>query len=89
MRGACRLGRDRAVGELRGHLRALSPQATLDRGYAIVQGDDGHVLRGPDDAPEGARLTLTLADGTLGAVSTGAAARASSGAAGSGTSATE
>ena len=34
------------VGELRGHLRALSPQATLDRGYAIVQGDDGHVLRG-------------------------------------------
>jgi exodeoxyribonuclease VII large subunit len=25
------------VGELRGHLRALSPQATLDRGYAIVR----------------------------------------------------
>ena len=61
------------VGELRGHLRALSPQATLDRGYAIVQGPDGHVLRGPAGAPEGATLTLTLAEGVLGAVSTGAA----------------
>ena len=46
------------VGELRGHLRALSPQSTLDRGYAIVQGADGHVLRGPQGAPEGSRLTL-------------------------------
>lgn len=62
------------VGELRGHLRALSPQATLDRGYAIVQGPDGHVLRAPASAPEGAALTLTLAEGVLGAVSTGAAA---------------
>jgi len=61
------------VGELRGHLRALSPQATLDRGYAIVQGPDGHVLRGPAGAPEGAALTLTLAEGVLGAVSTGEA----------------
>ena len=63
------------VGELRGHLRALSPQSTLDRGYAIVQGADGHVLRGPHGAPEGSRLTLTLAEGVLGAVSTGAVAR--------------
>jgi exodeoxyribonuclease VII large subunit len=59
------------VGELRGHLRALSPQATLDRGYAIVQGGDGHVLQSPDDAPEGTRMMLTLAGGRLGAVSTG------------------
>jgi exodeoxyribonuclease VII large subunit len=61
------------VGELRGHLRALSPQATLDRGYAIVQGPDRHVLRAPAGAPEGATLTLTLAEGVIGAVSTGAA----------------
>jgi len=59
------------VGELRGHLRALSPQSTLDRGYAIVQGPDGHVLRGPAAAPDGSCLTLTLAEGVLGAVSTG------------------
>jgi exodeoxyribonuclease VII large subunit len=63
------------VGELRGHLRALSPQATLDRGYAIVQGPDAHVVRSPASAPEGATLTLTLAEGVLGAVSTGAAAQ--------------
>ncbi len=63
------------IGELRGHLRALSPQATLDRGYAIVQGPDGHVVRAPDAAPEGSELTLTLAEGVLGAVSTGAVRR--------------
>ena len=61
------------LGELRGHLRALSPQATLDRGYAIVQGDDGHVVRVPAAAPPGARLTLTLAEGTVAAVSEGPA----------------
>ncbi|WP_022894228.1 exodeoxyribonuclease VII large subunit [Agromyces subbeticus] len=60
------------VAELRGHLRALSPQATLDRGYAIVQGADGHVVRGPAGAPEGAELTVTLAEGALAAVSRGA-----------------
>ncbi|PWC03029.1 exodeoxyribonuclease VII large subunit [Agromyces badenianii] len=60
------------IAELRGHLRALSPQATLDRGYAIVQGADGHVVRGPNDAPDGAELTVTLAEGALAAVSRGA-----------------
>jgi exodeoxyribonuclease VII large subunit len=63
------------VGELRGHLRGLSPQATLDRGYAVVQGPDGRVIRAPGHAPEGTRLALTLAEGTLGAVSTGRPAR--------------
>ncbi|MFE6967376.1 exodeoxyribonuclease VII large subunit [Agromyces sp. NPDC057679] len=62
------------IGELRGHLRALSPQSTLDRGYAIVQGPDGHVLRGPQGAPSGAALTLTLAEGRLAARSEGEAA---------------
>ena len=63
------------VGELRGHLRALSPQATLDRGYAIVQGADGHVLRRAVEAPAATHLRITLAEGVLGAVSTGAAAQ--------------
>lgn len=61
------------VAELRGHLRALSPQATLDRGYAIVQGPDGHVVRAPDAAPDGTALRVSLAEGTLAAVSRGAA----------------
>lgn len=59
------------VGELRGHLRALSPQATLDRGYAIVQGADGHVVREAAGAPAGTALTVTLAEGAIAAVSEG------------------
>ena len=53
------------VSELRGHLRALSPQRTLDRGYAIAQTPDGSALRSASDAPPGTRLTLTLADGRV------------------------
>ena len=59
------------VAELRGHLRALSPQATLDRGYAIVQGADGHVVAAPSAAPVGAALTITLAEGAIAARSEG------------------
>nr|WP_271175742.1 exodeoxyribonuclease VII large subunit [Leifsonia poae] len=59
--------------ELRGQLRALSPQGTLDRGYAIVQLPGGAVLRSPDEAPHGTRLTVTVAGGALGAVSDSAA----------------
>ena len=53
------------VGELRGHLRALSPQRTLDRGYAIAQLPSGDALRSAVDAPAGTRLLLTLAEGSL------------------------
>jgi exodeoxyribonuclease VII large subunit len=59
------------VRELAGHLRALSPQRTLDRGYAIVQGAGGHIVRASAEAPEGATLTITVADGSLDAVSNG------------------
>ena len=55
------------VGELRGHLRALSPQRTLDRGYAIAQLPSGQALRSAADAPAGTHLSLTLADGRIGA----------------------
>ncbi|MDJ0350214.1 exodeoxyribonuclease VII large subunit [Cryobacterium sp. PH29-G1] len=53
------------VVELRSQLRALSPQGTLDRGYAIAQLPDGQVLRSADDAPDGTALLLTLAGGTV------------------------
>ena len=53
------------VAELVGSLRALSPQRTLDRGYAIAQLADGQVLRSSADAPAGSSLLLTLADGTV------------------------
>ncbi|HEY0249435.1 MAG TPA: exodeoxyribonuclease VII large subunit [Gryllotalpicola sp.] len=59
-----------SVRELTARLRTLSPQSTLDRGYAIVQAD-GHVLKQADAAPDGTALVVTLADGALDAVSAG------------------
>lgn len=56
------------IGELSGHLRALSPQRTLDRGYAIAQLTNGLALRAAKDAPNGTPLLLTVADGRLTAV---------------------
>lgn len=60
---------DRAqqLGELRARLTALSPQATLNRGYAIVQRLTGEVVRTPEDAPHGTELQISLADGKLAA----------------------
>lgn len=51
--------------ERRTQLRALSPQRTLDRGYAIAQTDDGAVLRSAARAVPGSRVRLTLADGRV------------------------
>lgn len=56
---------------LRGQLRALSPQSTLDRGYAIALRADGTAVRTPADAPDGTALTIALAGGKLSAVSSG------------------
>lgn len=53
------------VAELVGNLRTLSPQGTLDRGYAIAQLPDGSVLRAADAATPGTRLLLTLAEGSI------------------------
>jgi exodeoxyribonuclease VII large subunit len=47
-------------------LAALGPQATLDRGYAIVKREaDGAVVRQPGDAPAGQRLSIRVARGEL------------------------
>ena len=59
------------IEKLHATLTALSPQSTLDRGYAVVQGPDGAVLDDPDAVPQGARLTITLRHGPMGAVKTG------------------
>jgi exodeoxyribonuclease VII large subunit len=62
---------DRAATELHhtlARLRALSPAATLERGYAIVQrSDNGAVLRDPADASVGDAVRLRLAGGELAA----------------------
>jgi exodeoxyribonuclease VII large subunit len=53
------------VGEAAGQLRALSPQGTLDRGYAIAQLESGLALRDAAEAAPGDRLLLTLARGRV------------------------
>jgi exodeoxyribonuclease VII large subunit len=52
---------------LRGAVRALSPQLTLDRGYAVVRDLAGHVLTEPKQAKAGQKLKITLSGGDLGA----------------------
>lgn len=44
---------------------ALSPQATLDRGYAVVQDEEGGVVRDADAVPPGTDLQVRLAAGVL------------------------
>ncbi len=68
--------RDAELAHARARLTALSPRATLDRGYAIAQlvgadGTPGEVLRDPAEAPAGTAIRLSLAAGALGATSTG------------------
>ena len=46
-------------------LEAVSPLATVARGYAIVLREDGRVVRSVLDAAPGDRLDARLADGTL------------------------
>jgi exodeoxyribonuclease VII large subunit len=61
---------DRAGHDLahtRARVIALSPKATLERGYAVVQDADGHVVRDPADVTTGAQLRIRVAAGDLAA----------------------
>jgi exodeoxyribonuclease VII large subunit len=49
----------------RARVTALSPAATLQRGYAVLQTADGAVVRRPADVVEGDRLRARLAEGDL------------------------
>ena len=53
------------VEKLHASLTALSPQSTLDRGYAVVQSAGGHVVDDAGTVRTGDRLTMTLRRGTL------------------------
>jgi exodeoxyribonuclease VII large subunit len=46
-------------------LRSLSPQSTLDRGYAVVRDADGKVITDPKMAKSGTLLKLRVAKGDL------------------------
>jgi exodeoxyribonuclease VII large subunit len=66
---AARAGLDAAAGAL----GVLAPQATLDRGYAIVRrATDGGIVREPSEAPPGTSLALRVARGEIAATTDGA-----------------
>jgi exodeoxyribonuclease VII large subunit len=45
------------------HLRSLSPQSTMDRGYSVVQSDDGKIVRDATKLKAGAVLRIRAAKG--------------------------
>ncbi|MFK2876453.1 exodeoxyribonuclease VII large subunit [Rhodanobacter hydrolyticus] len=63
---ARQLERDRhALQQAARTLHAVSPLATLERGYAILFDGDGRIVRAPDDVGEGEHLQARLATGEL------------------------
>ena len=46
-------------------LAAISPLATVARGYAILHHEDGHLVRSVKDAKPGDPIRAQLADGEL------------------------
>ncbi|QOL33256.1 exodeoxyribonuclease VII large subunit [Bifidobacterium eulemuris] len=73
--GLRRIADDAALTIEKAHasLTALSPQSTLNRGYAVVQTADGHVLDDAASVSPGDELTLTLKRGVLTAQATSSA----------------
>ncbi|MHA7176879.1 exodeoxyribonuclease VII large subunit [Arthrobacter sp. Sr24] len=61
---------------LRAQVRALSPQKTLDRGYAVVQLEDRSIVRSPEQITAGAALKIRVAGGDFTATSTAASSAA-------------
>ncbi|MBU6243541.1 MAG: exodeoxyribonuclease VII large subunit, partial [Acidobacteria bacterium] len=59
------------ITQIAARVRTLSPQATLDRGYAVVQKPDGSIVRAAKDLSKGDGLELRLADGVALATATG------------------
>jgi len=57
--------------QIRARVRALSPQATLDRGYSVVQLTDGQIVTDPKKLKQGELLRLRLAKGETQATASG------------------
>jgi len=53
------------LAQLSGSLRGLSPQNTLDRGYAIVRDKDGHVISRADQVTSGDALRVRVSEGEI------------------------
>ncbi|MHA7306769.1 exodeoxyribonuclease VII large subunit [Arthrobacter sp. TMN-49] len=62
---------------LRAQVRALSPQKTLDRGYAVVQLEDTTIVRQPRQVRTGTHLRIRVAGGDFTAAGTASDSAAS------------
>jgi exodeoxyribonuclease VII large subunit len=59
---------DRAADDIAHHrarARALSPLATLQRGYAVLQDDAGHVVTSAAGVAEGSPMSVRVSDGRI------------------------
>lgn len=50
---------------LTAHLTQLSPLKILDRGYAIVTNESGHIVKKPSESPPGSSIDVRIAQGRL------------------------
>jgi exodeoxyribonuclease VII large subunit len=57
--------------QIKARVRALSPQATLDRGYSVVQLSNGEILTDPKRLKAGEQLRMRLAKGVAAATANG------------------
>ena len=65
---------DRAADDIdhrRARARALSPLATLQRGYSVLQDADGHVVTSVEAVAPGSPISVRVADGRIHATTTG------------------
>ena len=58
---------DEQLGQTLARLRGLSPAQTLARGYAIITGEDGRIVRTKSDVHTGSALQIRVSDGSIGA----------------------
>ncbi|MGB0099822.1 MAG: exodeoxyribonuclease VII large subunit, partial [Nocardioides sp.] len=58
------------IGHQRARARALSPLATLQRGYAVLQDADGHVVTSVAGVAERQQISVRVADGRVHATTT-------------------
>ena len=58
------------IGHQRARARALSPLATLQRGYAVLQDADGHVLTSIEGVAAQQQISVRVADGRIHATTT-------------------
>lgn len=54
-----------SIEHMRAQIKALSPQSTLDRGYAVVRDENGHVITSTNALKHGQKLAVRLAKGEI------------------------